>query len=1805
MQTFKKLPWGTIAAIGTILVLLLTGGIIGCWYVLNAIAAQTHNSVTIFDTWWQILMFVADLVLIPTTILSYALFFKFRKEKQLYNMKKPWKTLKVFSKSLYSICTGLFGIFFIAFTVGQTMTVNNSSFINEFLGVEEYEIVQSDDGEIFNEYTSDYMNDDGTFNDKAMRNNSLQIATQVATEGTVLLKNEDSALPLAKDSKISFFGISSSKYIFSGAGSGQLAVSVTTNLSEACKANGLSVNPKLTNAYKMLSGKYGHYTTNLGMTLAGTAIGDHCYVEYGINEAPWSELNKTSIGNVTSSFAEYGDAAVMIISRNDGEDGDTNYKTHECVDGNYLDLAYEEMTILDELMALKEQGTFKKVILVINAASPMQMKHISQYDLDACVWVGIGGNVSFEQIAQVLSGKANPSGRLIDTYAYDNYSAPSSVNMGDFTFATTAGLPATEKYTHNDKYIVYSEGIYVGYRYYETRYEDVVLGRANAGDYNYSETVAYPFGYGTSYTTFEQSGFKVKEVRGGYEVSVMVENTGNVPGKDVVQVYLQKPYTAYDIEKGIEKAAVELVGYAKTKTLKAGEKQELTIFVEKESFKSYDAYGYETYIVEAGDYYLSVGLNSHDALNNILAAKGKTVADGMDYNGDASYAEEIVIDKTDAETYSKSTETGYEITNQFNEADPTLYEGTKEQFANFKYLTRNDWTGTYPTPAVMDCVTQTMVDDLQYAQPVEADPNAVMPTFGKSGSVKLIDLWGRDFDDEMWEDLLDQITWEEAVTLVTTGGGTAGCVSAGAPGGLGKDGPGGINVANENLPNLMCFPSECVMAATFNDELIEALGNAFGMEILHVGYTCIYAPGANIHRSAFSGRNWEYYSEDPFISGKMLASEVRGLQNRGVIVNTKHFLLNDQERNRYGVSVWANEQSIREIYLAAFEGGVRDGNMNGIMSSFNRIGAIWSGKHAGLLTEVLRNEWGFVGVVQTDAYVSTHMHRALAESVVAGNDYTMGGANPTALDAYKNNATVAQALRDCCHRLLYTQLHSNAMNGLSMDYKIVYHTPWWQTALEMGRSIAGILTAISAVMLLVSIVVTYAIKKKNKLQRVRGDSVKAKYFFDVFPKSVTAVTAIFLVLVIVAGIMAPTILEFLKPEEVIPPHTCQNVCVVCGGCTDLYCEEDACKTKCSCPVLCEHACNTCGLCLDATSTDDLCKEKCGSTLTNLQEFEAEDDHVLKYAGNSGDLFNAKETGATESYVGGLNANGGASLKFVLEAEEESVTNLIVSISKRQSALLFMNSMLVTVNGNIMESKAILPAITETEADWVTFMDLNLGCIQLKEGRNVIEFTVTDSQNGTGFNFNAITLKSNTNVIWYEGEHICDDICTVCGLCRKAQCGDFICEDKCLCDMNKQQFNIVDGEAELSGLNNVEGVAEFNAPNQKVTYAIKSTKLTTATLFLYIKTENKNLRLNTLFSAKINGKEIDSSFNKVPDGDYTMMKFANVTLPYGHNTIEIVSLSDNNISFKGIVIGCDEEMTYVDENEFLTTEDYVFVTGAAYKSTENCIAMNENAQGSIITFPIKASEATTADLYFNIATRSTPANISDILKIKVNGEEITTEATLPNVGMEWFTYNEVFLNNISLKAGHNEITFEVLTNNPSINTNLRAILFKNTTATLEWSDAGATSNRVKIEAENTTFTKVNYEGREYPSVNGGFEASGDVYVGGINDAGLYVPGEAKLSFKVNATEKCEARIYFGAGVSGSARASSYTVFVNGVEYNSTQNWSGDGWYDWKSQFFGVIQLQEGLNTIEIRINSNECINLDYFIVESAAEISEVA
>ena len=1698
---------------------------------------------------------------------------------------------KIFKRSVWCLLSIFFAIMCVIGFVGNSVCKKNDSFVNGFLGIKNYEVIQSDEGEVFNKYVSDYLKEDGSFDDNAMRKNSLAVATQTATEGTVLLSNENNALPIKEKSKVSVFGISSSKYLLSAAGSGHLGVSVTDDIVSSFADNGLEVNPQLANVYKLLSSKYGNYLGQAGSTLNGVSIGDSCYVEYGINEAPWSQLGKTSLGEVASTFEDYGDSAIMIISRNDGEDGDTDYSTSECIDGCYLDLALEEMTILENLISLRDSGTFKSVVLVLNSASPMQMKHISQMRIDALVWAGVGGNVSFQQIAQVISGKANPSGHLIDTYAYDNYSAPSTVNQGDFTFKTTTGLPATQQYAHNEKYLMYSEGVYIGYRYYETRYEDLVLNSGEAdsaagstsGDrWVYNNEVAYPFGYGKSYTTFEHSDFSVERKTGGYEVTQTIKNTGEVDGKDVFGVYLQKPYTQYDKDNAIEKPAVELVGYKKTKLLAPNESQTLTIKIDDESFKSYDSYNKKTYIVEKGDYYLASGDDVHQALNNILAAKGKTTADGMDKDGDASKAQRITLANDDFTTYSNAVGTNTRITNEFDDSDPKIYSGLKDSFQDFKYLTRSDWNNTYPKKAVIDCTSEKMIADMQYTKEVENDPTKTMPAFGKSGSKTLISMWGYEYDDPMWEDLLDQVTWEEAVTLATYGGGTAGCVSVSAPLAQAKDGPAGIGVGNPNLSNIMAFPSETNMASTYNDELIEELGNAFGMEILHVGYTGIYGPGANIHRSAFSGRNWEYYSEDPYISGKMLAAEVRGLQNRGIIVFTKHFLLNDQERNRYGVSVWGNEQSIREIYLKPFETGVREGQMNGIMSSFNRIGAIWSGKHKGLLTDVLRNEWGFVGVVQTDAYVGTHMHQALAESIVAGNDFTMGGSNPTALDSYKNNATLATALRETVHRILYTKLHSNVMNGLTLSTKIVYLTPWWETTLDILSITSLTLACISIVMFGISLALPPLDKRRRRLEESEAfKGKKVKFFFDVIPKTASVISSVILLCLISVSISVPLIVKNKN-----------NI-------------SDTGNSSSSTPiaeVVCEHKCPTCGYCIDYTSELECCEKKCGSQYSKEMKFEAEDSHTLLTGGERGELGVSQETGSVEKYIGGFNANLGAKIKFVIDSSSVINASLFVSVSKREAAQLFTNNVLVMVNGVIMSSKGVVPAIKEGELNWVTFAKVCLGCVELKEGRNTIAFIVANDDVSCGFNFDGIFLKANEEIIWNEGEHICDDICPICGLCQNDHCKNEVCEDKCTCNLDKTKFDIKDGKAEVTGAQLSNNTAVFSKADDKVTFPLKAVDASSSILFLNIVSANSEGLINDLFTIKLNGTEIPY-FNTSVKSSTSLIQYKSgkLNMKYGENKIEITSKTSASIVLSGITVGSNKVITYMNPYEFLTTSDFVIVEGEAYKSTENCIAMNEDAKGSIVTFPIESSALTTADLYINVATRSTPAKIKDILLIRLNGTEVQNDADLPNVGQDFFTYSDVLIGNITLKAGYNEITFEVLTNDQSINTNLRSISFANTDVALSFSSSGSTAKLTRVEAETAVLTTVSHGDNNFPYVGEGNSSTGEKYLGGINDAGLYGPGVGKITFTFTSDTATKAKLYFNAGISGSAKATSYGVKVNSSSYVSKQSWVGDGWYDWKDYYYSQIDIVKGDNTLEITILKGEPVNFDSFAIQADAEI----
>ena len=1017
----------------------------------------------------------------------------------------------VFKRSIWILLTVFFFIWLLVFVIGGQLAMKNSGWINSYLDINPYVMVidESDDPTEARYYLSDYetMDSEGnvTYNHNAMRANSMDKATKAATEGSVLLWNNDvggkPALPLDSGSKISLFGVSclETNYITSGGGSGHVTITTVDNLKTSCEEQGLTVNNQLWSAYKLVKTK--GFGRAEGKFSPDAPKDDDNYVDFKVGEASWEALHSTTFGDMaTSTVKQYGDAAVMIISRYGSENGDTDFTCTECLDNNYMDLAINEDEILTKLDELKEAGTIKRIVLAINTAAPMSMKNILKHDIDACLWVGYGGNASYDQVAQLLAGTAYPYGRANDAWAMDTDSAPATVNFGDFTFTSHNGVPATTTYTHNTKYVVYAEGIYVGYRYYETRYEDSVLGGRNAtgaagvtaGDtsdgWSYTDEVAFPFGHGESYTTFAYSDYSVtRNASGDYEVTMTITNTGEYKGKDVMQVYIQKPYTTYDEENHIEKASVELVGYAKTRELEPnGDSQTLTVTVPAYEFKSYDAYGEKTYIVESGEYYLASGRDSHDALNNILAAKGKTTADGMDYNGNSALACKITSSEKGLPAYdefSVSPFTENEVTNRFDDADINIYEGTKGQ--EITYLSRSDWNGTYPTPVSLACTSERMVRDMQYGPAPATKGEGEKPIYGtvtsSLGKLKLAMLMDLEYDDPMWDDLLNQLTYDESVTLVTAGSASfAGATSVAAPGGKSQDGPCGIR-DGDILDSWMAFPCNGLLAATWNDALVEELGNAFGMEILHAGWTGIYGTGANTHRCAYSGRAWEYYSEDGFLSGKIFAAEVRGLQNRGVITYNKHFVLNDQERNRYGGTVWANEQSIREIYLKAFEAGVTEGHANGMMSSFNRIGCTWAGSHKGLLTGVLRDEWNFIGMVETDAGVGTHMltAEAYAAGVVAGQDIWMGGANVHAFDNYKENPEVLWAIREAAHRNLYTQLHSNAMNGMTKGSDVIYITPWWQKAITAGQIVSGVLTGLCLLMAVASFLLPIFIKKNK------------------------------------------------------------------------------------------------------------------------------------------------------------------------------------------------------------------------------------------------------------------------------------------------------------------------------------------------------------------------------------------------------------------------------------------------------------------------------------------------------------------------------------------------------------------------------------------------------------------------------------------------------------------------------------------------------------------------------------------------------
>ena len=807
-----------------------------------------------------------------------------------------------------------------------------------------------------------------------------------------------------------------------------------------------------------------------------------------MNEIPWDKVS----GIAATGISTHGDAAIYTISRFGAENSDNSFVCEESDDKSYLSLTREEKGVIAGLKALKSQG-LKKIILVLNVPSPIALRDVDTDAVDACLWVGYGGSAPTDAVADLLVGNVSPSGHLTDTWAYSLESIPSSENYYGVTYnGDNSGIPesfgAGGAYEANDKYLVYQEGIYVGYRYFETRYEDSVLKRGNAasskgakmsgGAWDYAKEVAYTFGHGESYTEFQYSDYKVKKSGDDFAVSMTVKNVGARPGKDVMQVYLQKPYTEYDKTNNVEKAAVELVGFAKTKLLQPGETETLSVTVSEYEFKSYDSYGKGTYILEKGDYYLAAGKDAHDALNNILAKKGKTVDDGMTANGNKDLAWQTNISRDDFVKYSVSPK-GVEVKNRFDDVDINRYSGKGSN--SVTYLSRSDWDTTYPSTPKLSLSAQ-MKKELQYEREVANDPDDKMPVYGKEtyegGHLNLIQLKGVPYDDDLWEHLLNQMSVSEQADIVADGAHKiAGCEYIAAPGFNAPDGPQGIVDTKFILPELgtlMAFPGGPIVASTFSHTLVEEMGKAFGEELMHAGCVGTYGVGANTHRNPYGGRNWEYYSEDGFLASEMNVAESKGLRAKGCVTFTKHFALNDMESFRDGLQVWANEQSVREIYLKAYERAVIDGYTNGIMSAFHRIGTTWTGVHKGLITDLLRGEWGFNGILETDSPRGYHMgkgHWSIGiASIIAGQDVWMGNFTGGIYNnCYKaGNATACLALRESMRRVLNVMVNSSAMNGISSSTRVQYVVPTWEKLVLALQIVSGILAAGCIAMTVVS-----------------------------------------------------------------------------------------------------------------------------------------------------------------------------------------------------------------------------------------------------------------------------------------------------------------------------------------------------------------------------------------------------------------------------------------------------------------------------------------------------------------------------------------------------------------------------------------------------------------------------------------------------------------------------------------------------------------------------------------------------------------
>ena len=914
-----------------------------------------------------------------------------------------------------------------------------------------------------------------------------ELHQRIADEGTILLSNENGALPKSADTTFSFFSVNSATVTANDSMTGG------RSLADIFEAANVNLNQTLYDFYKDQSKTY-------GLGKGSISFGDA--EDFRINEVPLSELQANE--EVMASLE--GTVPVYFLKRVAGEGRDMPRSMYSHADNaedqarTYLEPDSTELEILSYL-----NDNFDEVILVSNSNAALDFDFLKDYpNIKAVV-----SATAIESLPYVLTGQVNPSGRTVDTFASNPLASPAAMNFGDYQYSDSNG--ELTKYN----YVTYEEGIYVGYKYYETRYEDVLMNQGNAGDYDYASEVVYPFGYGLSYTTFDWSNMNVSWKGDTCTVTVDVKNTGDVAGKDVVEIYAQSPYTDYDKTNGVEKAAVQLVAYGKTGELASGESEKVTLTFDKSQLKAYDANGAKTYIFDAGDYYITAAANAHAAENNILAARevetsklasasGLSAKD-VTFGGKADMVSIYTAENTevDTTTYSKDSYSGETITNQLDDAKG---ENT--------YLSRADWVGTFPThdgeasaqvstwgneingeDGVSYTYTKTASDELiaqldSFDSTSPLDPATLADTkivYGADNGLKLIDMRGLDYDDPQWDALLDELTAEEIYNAIGVSGyGIEYIKSVEKPFNIDADTAAGLIYGGTGA----MFPSAMTLAQCWNPDLALEFGTMIGNEGLLGGADGWYAPSMNIHRTPFSGRNGEYYSEDGFLSGVVGSNAAYGAASKGMYTYIKHFAFNDQENHRgdrdgqFSIATWLNEQSAREIYLLPFEMTMKVGDVTlnyvekqadgsyanvskeirasqAVMTSFNRVGATWAGGDYGLITGILRNEWGFDGLVMTDN-ANTGVFMDGYQMTEAGADVKLTNIPASArYDFDENDPATYFYARQAMHHLLYTVANSKAMNGAMPGTHIVDGTRLTTTIIRVVTVLMLLLIALN------------------------------------------------------------------------------------------------------------------------------------------------------------------------------------------------------------------------------------------------------------------------------------------------------------------------------------------------------------------------------------------------------------------------------------------------------------------------------------------------------------------------------------------------------------------------------------------------------------------------------------------------------------------------------------------------------------------------------------------------------------------------